>query len=389
MRPCDHAAVVEQVDAVLDARQAVGDLAEVALAEVLLALEVERAVVGRDDLEVVLHEARPELLPVRVLLAQRRGAHELRALEPVAHVVEAEEQVLRAGLGERLRPAVARAADGVEGVLRREVDDVHRDAGRLGQADDAVGRLALEDRVARDAVVVGVGLAVGDELGRDDVDRRPVLRVHHDQPAVLRGLLHRAEDVVVRAVEHARVRGEQLEVRHALGDERVHLGERVVVDVAHDHVEAVVDDRVALGLRVPRVEARAERSRRGTGPRSRRSSWCRRTPRPACRSRTCPSRTCRRTAAPCGCGRRSRPGSRTCRWRRSSRRRRCRRSRPAGRRGAPIAAIVSPSTSTSATYDPSAVTMVPLAIRVRIVPPRARGMPDGQRPAGRSTWRQS
>jgi hypothetical protein len=61
-------------------------------------------------------------------------------------------------------------------------------------------------------------------------------------------------------------------------------------------------------------------------------------------------------------------------------------SGPSGRR--PMAEIVSPSTSTSATYDPSAVTMVPLAIRVRIVPPRAR-VPDGQRPAGRSTWRQS
>ena len=62
-------------------------------------------------------------------------------------------------------------------------------------------------------------------------------------------------------------------------------------------------------------------------------------------------------------------------------------SGPPGKR--PTASIVSPSTSTSATYDPSAVTMVPLAIRVRIVPPRARGVPDGQRPAGRSTWRQS
>ena len=95
-------------------------------------------------------------------------------------------------------------------------------------------------------------------VGRDDVDRHAVLRVHHDQPAVLRGLLHRPEDRAVVAVEDARVGGEQLEVRDALGDELVHLGERVVGDVAHDHVEAVVDDRVALGLRVPRVEALAQ-----------------------------------------------------------------------------------------------------------------------------------
>ena len=254
----DHAAVVQQVDAVLDPRQAVRNLPEVAPPELLLALEVERAVVGRDDLEVVLDEARPQLLPVRVLLAQGRRAHELRALEPVAQVVEAEEQVLGTRLGERLHPAIPGATDRIERILRRQVDDVDRDAGGLGEPDHAVGRLALEDRVARDAVVVGIGLAVGDQLCRDHVDRGPVLGVHHDQPAVPGGLLHRAVDVVVGAVEHAGVRGEQLEVRDALGDERVHLGQRLVVDVAHDHVEPVVDDGVALRLRVPRVEARAE-----------------------------------------------------------------------------------------------------------------------------------
>ena len=102
-------------------------------------------------------------------------------------------------------------------------------------------------------------MPVGDELRGDDVDRHPVLGVHHDQPAVLRGLLHRPEDRPVVAVEDARIGGEQLEVRDALGDELVHLRERVVVDVAHDHVEAVVGDGVALGLGVPRVEALAQR----------------------------------------------------------------------------------------------------------------------------------
>ena len=60
----DDAAVVEQVDAVLDAGQAVGDLAEVAAPELLLAVEVERAVVGRDELEVVLDEPGPQVVPV-------------------------------------------------------------------------------------------------------------------------------------------------------------------------------------------------------------------------------------------------------------------------------------------------------------------------------------
>ena len=74
----DDAAVVEQVDPVLDAGQAVRHLPEVALAEVLLALEVERAVVGGDELEIVLDEALPELGLV-VGRAERRRADELRA----------------------------------------------------------------------------------------------------------------------------------------------------------------------------------------------------------------------------------------------------------------------------------------------------------------------
>ena len=78
-------------------------------------------------------------------------------------------------------------------------------------------------------------------------------------PPFLRGLLHRPEDRAVVAVEDARVGREQLEVGHALGDELVHLLERVVVDVAHDHVEAVVGDGVALGLGVPGVEPLAQR----------------------------------------------------------------------------------------------------------------------------------
>src|SRR4029077_20042319 len=85
----DDAAVVEEVDTVLDARQPVRDLPEVAPAKLLLAVEVERAVVRRDDLEVVLTEALPELLPMGVLRTKGRGADELRALEAVAHLVEA------------------------------------------------------------------------------------------------------------------------------------------------------------------------------------------------------------------------------------------------------------------------------------------------------------
>ena len=109
----------------------------------------------------------------------------------------------------RRRPCclAARArTDGLERIACREVDDVDGDAGRLGQADDPVGRLALEDGLARQAVTDRIGRAGRDGLGRDDVDGHPVLGVHHDQPAVPGRLLHRPEDRPVVAVEDARDR---------------------------------------------------------------------------------------------------------------------------------------------------------------------------------------
>jgi hypothetical protein len=96
--PADDATIVEQVHPVLDARQAVGDLAKVAPSELLLAVEVERAVVRGDKLEVVLDETAPQVVPV-VLWPQRWRADELGAFEPVAEIVERQEQVLRARLG--------------------------------------------------------------------------------------------------------------------------------------------------------------------------------------------------------------------------------------------------------------------------------------------------
>src|SRR3972149_1632377 len=122
-----------------------------------------------------------------------------------------------------------------------------------------VGGLALEDRRARDAVVVRIGLAGGEGLSRHHVDGEAVLGVHHDQPAVGRGLLHRPEDGPVIGEEDAGVGGEQLEAGDPLVDQGVHLGQHVVADVADDHVEGVVDAGVAIGLGMPGVEPVAER----------------------------------------------------------------------------------------------------------------------------------
>ena len=177
---------------------------------------------------------------------------------PLPEVVQREVQVLRAGLAECHGAAIAGGHQRLERVARGHVDEVDRHAGDLGQADHSVGRLALEAGIAREAVADRISDPCRDLVGRQDVDDRAVLGVHQDHAAVLPGLLHRPEDVVVGAQEDTRVRREELEVRDALCDQLVHLGQRRVVHVRHDHVEAVVDERVALGLRHPGVETRAQ-----------------------------------------------------------------------------------------------------------------------------------
>src|SRR5262249_28054942 len=75
--PAGAHALPEEVEPRLDARHAVRDLGEVVPPELLLVLHAERAVVGRDDLELVVAQAPPEVLVV-VLRTERRGADELR-----------------------------------------------------------------------------------------------------------------------------------------------------------------------------------------------------------------------------------------------------------------------------------------------------------------------
>src|SRR5215510_2056835 len=54
-----YAARIHQAHAMLDSRTTVGNLGEVSDAEFLLLLEAERAVVGRDDLQVIVLKSLP------------------------------------------------------------------------------------------------------------------------------------------------------------------------------------------------------------------------------------------------------------------------------------------------------------------------------------------
>ena len=104
-------------------------------------------------------------------------------------------------------------------------------------------------------MVLRVGLAPGNCLLPQHVDGDAVFGVHHDHRAVVGGLLHGPEDLTVVGVEHPRVGHEQLEGGDPVVDHRRHLFERSLVDVADDHVEAVVDGTVPVRLCHPIVEA--------------------------------------------------------------------------------------------------------------------------------------
>ena len=108
-----------------------------------------------------------------------------------------------------------------------------------------------------------VALAGSQVALHQHVDGATVLGMHHDQAAVLRGPAHRLKDCRVVEHEDPGISHEELEGRDAFVDQRVHLLEDRVVDLAHDHVEAVVDVRLALRFLVPLVEALAQRLAEG------------------------------------------------------------------------------------------------------------------------------
>ncbi|MFM8993711.1 MAG: aldehyde dehydrogenase family protein, partial [Actinomycetota bacterium] len=85
---------------------------------------------------------------------------------------------------------------------------VHGDkvAGNLRKDDCAVRGFTLEHARARVRVILRVGLTTSEILLNEHVNGNAILGVHHDHRAVLCGGLHRAKNLAVVAVEHARVR---------------------------------------------------------------------------------------------------------------------------------------------------------------------------------------
>ena len=75
-----HAVRVEQMDAVLDAGDAVGNLGEIAAAHFLLLVEIERGMIGGDGVDLSGRPAR-STRPLMPAFAQRRRHDVFRAFE--------------------------------------------------------------------------------------------------------------------------------------------------------------------------------------------------------------------------------------------------------------------------------------------------------------------
>ena len=180
------------------------------------------------------------------------------------------------------QPCSRARAIGSTASLAGDVDDVERRAGDASELDRAVRRLALELGRPRQRVVVRRRVPGGERLLDQHVDRVAVLRVHHHERAGLGRDLHRPEERLVVDHERALVGHEELVRGDALLRQARELLERAALaQVGDRHVEAHVDDLLALALRVPGVERVRERAARAAGCRSRRGRSSRRTPPPS------------------------------------------------------------------------------------------------------------
>src|SRR5206468_8624883 len=137
---------------------AVRDLREVVLAERLLRIPTEGAMVRRDRLEDVRADRVPEDLLVG-LVARRGRVDELRAFEvrPLEEGV-VDEEVLRAGVAPDVPAGVTRPCDRVDRLAARDVDDIEVAVGHPGQLDGAVRGLTLRLGRSGERVVLGLRL---------------------------------------------------------------------------------------------------------------------------------------------------------------------------------------------------------------------------------------
>ena len=217
-RAARHDALVHQLHPMLDAADAVG-VFEKSRGPLLPVLETERAVVGATTASSFARRPRHRLScgarPCRIAAVSSRPISRPRTPAGPA-CPQRQPQVLRTGLGEHVRPSCLAAAISSSASAADMCTTYSGSCPRPSRARSRGAWPRPPAPRARVAVVHGVGIAAGQRLCHQHVDRDPVLGVHHDHGAALGGRLHRPQVLPIVAVEDAGVRHEQLEAGHAL-----------------------------------------------------------------------------------------------------------------------------------------------------------------------------
>src|SRR5262245_49549248 len=162
--------MVEKLETIFDSGTAIGNFGEVVFAENFLVFEAERAVVGGDDLQVVVFEAVPQFREI-FLLAKRRRENVFRAFKAgPPEFVDREQKVLRAGFGKGGDAAATSFANLAKSIFGREMDDVDGGVSDLSKSDGAIDRFGFGDGWASECVIDGSSFAVSEGLLNDDID---------------------------------------------------------------------------------------------------------------------------------------------------------------------------------------------------------------------------
>ena len=141
------------------------------------------------------------------------------------------------------------------------MDDVNRHARHFGEGDGASGRFTFGVRRTRQRVILGRCLSLAQRFLDQLVDHAAILRMHAYQSAVFPCASQRPEDRLIVHHEHAGVRHEELEAGDALvPDHPIHVAEPGVLELGDDHVEPVIDHRLAVGALPPVVERMTHRA---------------------------------------------------------------------------------------------------------------------------------
>ncbi len=248
---------VEEVDAVFDRGDAVGNFGEVIAAHEFLGGEVEWGVVGGDGGDESGGEAAPEDFLV-FLVAEGRAHDIFGAFEAVVAgefgVGFIEEEVLDEGFDGDFDTAEFGGNGDFEGFLAGEVDDVDVGVVHGGEGHEVVGTFGFDERRAGFVVEGGAGVAGGEEFFLAFGDGGIIFAVGGGDDAELFGEFEGVVEFGVVYAEEAFVGEEDFEGGDAGVDDFAELAFGFGIVAGDAHVEGEVAGAFSFGLGFPEVE---------------------------------------------------------------------------------------------------------------------------------------